>query len=104
MLYHSACQRYLHAPTSCTQSPSQCDSCSFTSGDVSFHSGWTFHQACGNNTDKPREVFTIIFMVSRAGDMLGAVETADLSSHHLCSDSTYVDANEGLEAAPFIHA
>lgn len=33
------------------------------SGDVSFHSGWTFHQAGANNTDKPREVFTIIFMV-----------------------------------------
>ncbi len=31
-------------------------------GEVSFHSGWTFHQAAGNGTDAPREVFTIIFM------------------------------------------
>ncbi|KAL3148398.1 hypothetical protein ABBQ38_013855 [Trebouxia sp. C0009 RCD-2024] len=34
----------------------------FELGEVSFHSGWTFHQASGNNTDEPREVFTIIFM------------------------------------------
>jgi ectoine hydroxylase-related dioxygenase (phytanoyl-CoA dioxygenase family) len=33
-----------------------------TTGEVSFHSGWTFHQAAGNGTDAPREVFTIIFM------------------------------------------
>ena len=31
-------------------------------GEVSFHSGWTFHHAAGNSTDTPREVFTIIFM------------------------------------------
>ncbi|DBB13639.1 TPA: hypothetical protein ACH3X3_000659 [Trebouxia sp. C0006] len=34
----------------------------FELGEVSFHSGWTFHQAAGNGTDAPREVFTIIFM------------------------------------------
>ncbi|DBB04453.1 TPA: hypothetical protein ACH3X1_012556 [Trebouxia sp. C0004] len=34
----------------------------FQLGEVSFHSGWTFHQAAGNGTDTPREVFTIIFM------------------------------------------
>lgn len=34
----------------------------FELGEVSFHAGWTLHQAAGNNTDVPREVFTIIFM------------------------------------------
>ena len=31
-------------------------------GEVSFHSSLNFHKAEGNQTDKPREVFTIIFM------------------------------------------
>jgi ectoine hydroxylase-related dioxygenase (phytanoyl-CoA dioxygenase family) len=31
-------------------------------GDVSFHSGWTFHGANGNTTDRPRHVFTVIYM------------------------------------------
>jgi ectoine hydroxylase-related dioxygenase (phytanoyl-CoA dioxygenase family) len=35
---------------------------SFELGDVSFHSGWTFHRAGANSTDRPREVMTIICM------------------------------------------
>jgi ectoine hydroxylase-related dioxygenase (phytanoyl-CoA dioxygenase family) len=31
-------------------------------GEVSFHYGWTFHRADGNQTDQPREVMTIIYM------------------------------------------
>ena len=31
-------------------------------GEVSFHYGWTFHRADGNQTDRPREVMTIIYM------------------------------------------
>lgn len=31
-------------------------------GDVSFHSGWTFHRAGANATDRPREVMTMIYM------------------------------------------
>ena len=31
-------------------------------GDVSFHSGWTFHRAGANSTDRPREVMTVIYM------------------------------------------
>jgi ectoine hydroxylase-related dioxygenase (phytanoyl-CoA dioxygenase family) len=31
-------------------------------GDVSFHSGWTFHRAGANTTDRPREVMTMIYM------------------------------------------
>jgi ectoine hydroxylase-related dioxygenase (phytanoyl-CoA dioxygenase family) len=33
----------------------------FALGDVSFHSGWTFHRAGGNTTDRLREVMTIIY-------------------------------------------
>ncbi len=31
-------------------------------GEVSFHSGWTFHRAGANSTDQPREVMTMIYM------------------------------------------
>jgi ectoine hydroxylase-related dioxygenase (phytanoyl-CoA dioxygenase family) len=31
-------------------------------GDVSFHLGWTLHRAGPNKTDRPRRVFTIIYM------------------------------------------
>ncbi len=34
----------------------------FDLGEVSFHSGWTFHHAGANVTDKCREVMTIIYM------------------------------------------
>lgn len=34
----------------------------FALGDVSFHSGWTFHRAGANTTARPREVMTIIYM------------------------------------------
>jgi len=34
----------------------------FDFGDVSFHSGWTFHHTGPNCTDRPRAVMTIIYM------------------------------------------
>jgi ectoine hydroxylase-related dioxygenase (phytanoyl-CoA dioxygenase family) len=34
----------------------------FESGEVSFHSGWTFHRAGPNTTGKMRHVMTIIYM------------------------------------------
>jgi ectoine hydroxylase-related dioxygenase (phytanoyl-CoA dioxygenase family) len=34
----------------------------FELGEVSFHSGWTFHRAGANATDRPREVVTIIYV------------------------------------------
>jgi ectoine hydroxylase-related dioxygenase (phytanoyl-CoA dioxygenase family) len=34
----------------------------FDLGDLSFHSGWTFHRAGANATDNPREVMTMIYM------------------------------------------
>jgi ectoine hydroxylase-related dioxygenase (phytanoyl-CoA dioxygenase family) len=34
----------------------------FDLGEVSFHSGWVFHRAGANKTDKMREVMTIIYM------------------------------------------
>lgn len=34
----------------------------FELGEVSFHSGWVFHRAGANNTEKTRRVMTVIFM------------------------------------------
>ena len=34
----------------------------FDLGEVSFHSGWTFHRASPNTSDRPRAVMTIIYM------------------------------------------
>ena len=34
----------------------------FDLGEVSYHAGWTFHRAGGNNTALPRRVMTIIYM------------------------------------------
>jgi hypothetical protein len=34
----------------------------FELGEVSFHSGWTFHRAGPNRTNRPRSVMTIIYM------------------------------------------
>jgi ectoine hydroxylase-related dioxygenase (phytanoyl-CoA dioxygenase family) len=36
----------------------------FELGEVSFHSGWTFHRAGKNTTPRPREVMTVIYMDS----------------------------------------
>jgi ectoine hydroxylase-related dioxygenase (phytanoyl-CoA dioxygenase family) len=34
----------------------------FDAGEISFHSGWVFHRAGANATDKTRKVMTIIYM------------------------------------------
>jgi ectoine hydroxylase-related dioxygenase (phytanoyl-CoA dioxygenase family) len=34
----------------------------FEAGEVSFHSGWTFHHTGANTSDRPRAVMTIIYM------------------------------------------
>ena len=34
----------------------------FKLGDVSFHTGWTFHRAGANNSGSPRAVMTVIYM------------------------------------------
>ncbi len=41
---------------------SGCDKGPFALGDVSFHSGWTFHRAGANRTGRMREVFTVIYI------------------------------------------
>jgi ectoine hydroxylase-related dioxygenase (phytanoyl-CoA dioxygenase family) len=48
----------------------------FDLGEVSFHSGWTFHRAGGNATTRMREVMTIIYMDSemRLSDAVKAKE------------------------------
>ena len=38
------------------------DDTPFDLGEVSFHSGWLFHRAGANTSEKPREVMTIIYM------------------------------------------
>jgi hypothetical protein len=38
------------------------DETPFALGEVSFHYGWTFHRAGGNQTRVPREVMTVIYM------------------------------------------
>lgn len=40
----------------------QVEESAFDLGDVSFHSGWIFHRAGANSTDRPREVMTVIYM------------------------------------------
>jgi hypothetical protein len=34
----------------------------FGLGEVSFHSGWTFHHTGANRSDRPRAVMTVIYM------------------------------------------
>jgi ectoine hydroxylase-related dioxygenase (phytanoyl-CoA dioxygenase family) len=34
----------------------------FDLGEVSFHAGWTFHRAGRNQSERPREVMTVIYM------------------------------------------
>ena len=34
----------------------------FDLGEISFHSGWIFHRAGANNSDKMRRVMTLIYM------------------------------------------
>lgn len=38
------------------------DAAPFDLGEVSFHSGWTFHHTGNNATDRPRAVMTVIYM------------------------------------------
>jgi ectoine hydroxylase-related dioxygenase (phytanoyl-CoA dioxygenase family) len=47
----------------------------FDAGDVSFHSGWTFHSAGPNLTDRPRRAMTVIYMEN--GARLKAPENAN---------------------------
>jgi ectoine hydroxylase-related dioxygenase (phytanoyl-CoA dioxygenase family) len=39
----------------------QVDEAAYDLGDVSFHSGWTFHRATANRSTVPREVMTMIY-------------------------------------------
>lgn len=50
----------------------------FEGGEVSFHSGWTFHHTGANTSDRPRAVMTVIYMAD--GIRLIAPER---KQHHL---------------------
>ena len=53
-------------------------------GDATFHGGWTLHQAPGNNTDRMREVMTVIYYCEGARILEPDNEnrTADLAAWH----------------------
>ncbi len=52
----------------------------FELGDVSFHSGWTFHRAGANSSDRPRSVMTMIYMdaEARVAEPVNTPQRADL--------------------------
>jgi ectoine hydroxylase-related dioxygenase (phytanoyl-CoA dioxygenase family) len=50
----------------------------FDLGEVSFHSGWTFHRAGPNTTDQPRAVMTVIYMA----DGIRLIEPERTEQHH----------------------
>lgn len=51
-----------HIREQVTRSGLEVSSEPFSVGDVSFHSGWTFHHAAGNSATEPRRVMTVIYM------------------------------------------
>jgi ectoine hydroxylase-related dioxygenase (phytanoyl-CoA dioxygenase family) len=67
----------------------------FDLGEVSFHSGWTFHRASPNTTPKPREVMTIIYMDE---DMR---LTQPVNSYQQVDRDTYCP---GIEVGALIHS
>jgi ectoine hydroxylase-related dioxygenase (phytanoyl-CoA dioxygenase family) len=56
------------------------DETPFALGEVSFHSGWTFHRAGPNRTGRPREAMTVIYMDidTRIVAPAGKAQRADL--------------------------
>jgi ectoine hydroxylase-related dioxygenase (phytanoyl-CoA dioxygenase family) len=56
----------------------------FDLGEVSFHSGWTFHKAGANTSTTPRSVMTIIYMdaAMKLAPVLNAVQEND--RNHWC--------------------
>jgi ectoine hydroxylase-related dioxygenase (phytanoyl-CoA dioxygenase family) len=57
------------------------DEAAFALGDVSFHSGWTFHRAGANRSTAPRSVMTMIYMDAdmTIADTLNAAQRNDLA-------------------------
>lgn len=51
-------------------------------GDVSFHSGWTFHRAGPNRSDRPRSVMTMIYMDA---DMIVSEPVNDMQRNDLAT-------------------
>jgi ectoine hydroxylase-related dioxygenase (phytanoyl-CoA dioxygenase family) len=48
--------------TSLKEAQADIDETPFDFGEVSFHLGWTFHRAGANQTNRPREVMTVIYV------------------------------------------
>lgn len=57
------------------------DEAAYGLGDVSFHSGWTFHRAGANRSTRPRSVMTIIYMDAgmRISTPINPMQRNDLS-------------------------
>lgn len=57
------------------------DRAPYALGDVSFHSGWTFHRAGPNLSDKPRSVMTMIYIdaAMTVAEPVNTMQAADLA-------------------------
>src|SRR6478735_66387 len=63
-------------------------------GDATWHYGWTLHNAPGNNSDKTREVITIIYFAD------GAMVTEPINEHQEADRKRWLDSlNPGEPAA-----
>ncbi|HET8854411.1 MAG TPA: phytanoyl-CoA dioxygenase family protein [Salinimicrobium sp.] len=56
----------------------------FDLGEVSFHSGWVFHRAGANKTDRTRKVMTVIFMDAETRLMAPKNENQKLDWERWC--------------------
>ncbi|MFW5830030.1 MAG: phytanoyl-CoA dioxygenase family protein [Planctomycetota bacterium] len=54
----------------------------FALGDVSFHSGWTFHRAGGNDSQRMRSVMTVIYIAD--GVRLKTLPRQQKEADHYC--------------------
>lgn len=57
------------------------DRAAYALGDISFHSGWTFHRAGPNLSERPRSVMTMIYIDAEmsVAEPVNAMQQADLA-------------------------
>lgn len=68
------------------------DEFSFAAGDVSVHSGWTFHEAPMNNTVHPRKILTGIYMADGVRIVKTRADFPEAMLTHWCPGATFGDA------------
>ena len=64
-------------------------------GDATWHYGWTLHNASGNNSDKTREVMTIIYFAD------GATVTKPINEHQENDRNRWLDSLQPGESGCF---